>query len=91
VLLELLGFQQQISPRVLAQEPQDIELLVIVFGPSPDTGFADLGEPFRTVGPGTQVSDFDFTGVEVAGKRIIAGYNTERSWCNRDFTSTTQE
>jgi hypothetical protein len=37
----LLGFQQQISPRFLAQEPQDIELLVVVFGASPDYNISD--------------------------------------------------
>jgi hypothetical protein len=32
---------------LLAQEPQNIELLVVVFGAPPDAGFADLAEPFR--------------------------------------------
>jgi len=42
----LLAFHQQIPPHLLAQEPQDIQLLVVVFGSSPDAGFTDLAEPF---------------------------------------------
>jgi len=43
------GFQQQISAYLLAQGPQDIQLLVVVLGAAPHPGFADLAEPFRAV------------------------------------------
>ena len=39
---------QQENPYI-TQRPQGIQLLVVVFGASPDARFADLGEPFRTV------------------------------------------
>jgi hypothetical protein len=44
--LVLLAFQQQIPPHLLAQGAQGIQLLVVMFGTSPDAGFADLAEPF---------------------------------------------
>jgi len=47
--LVLLGFHQQIPPHLRAQEPQDIELLVVVFHAPPHASFLDLAEPFRTV------------------------------------------
>src|ERR1700731_799090 len=45
----LLAFHQQIPPYLLAQGPQGIQLLVVVFGASSHTSFGDLVEPFRTV------------------------------------------
>src|SRR6266849_9876458 len=47
--LVLLTFHHQIPSYLLAQGPQSIQLLVVVFGASPHTSFADLAEPFRTV------------------------------------------
>src|ERR1700676_1170070 len=47
--LVLLTFHHQTPSYLLAQGPQSIQLLVVVFGASPHTSFADLAEPFRTV------------------------------------------
>jgi hypothetical protein len=47
--LVLFGFLQQIPTDFLAQGAQDIQLLIVVFGASPHAGFANLGEPFRTM------------------------------------------
>ena len=45
----LPAFYQEIPPRFLAQGPQGIQLLIVVFGAAPHACFADLGEPFCTV------------------------------------------
>src|SRR5262252_7892676 len=47
--LVLPALSQEIFPHLLAQEMHDIELLVVVFGASPDADFADLAEPFRAI------------------------------------------
>jgi len=64
LVLPALGLE--IFPHLLAQEPQDIELLVVVVGASPDVGFADLTKPFRTVTWCNDVRDLDLLSSYVA-------------------------
>ena len=47
--LVFLAFHPQIPPHLLAQEPQHIQLLVVVFSAPPYAGFPDLVQPCRPV------------------------------------------